>query len=367
MADTLHIHIEKHFGEFSLTFTEDIVLRGTTVLFGASGSGKSTLLRLISGFETPDSGEITFNQTVWTRPKYARAPNTRPVGYMGQNATLFPHLTVQGNLDYSERRNPTKDGAPNLSRSALIEALDLKPLLDRDVTTLSGGERQRVALARTLLRRPKFLLLDEPLAALDRGRKREILPFLHRLPKDFGIPCLYVSHDLEEVSQLADHVIVLDHGRVQKRGDGLDILGQIESQDRAHAASVLEMKATKFNHEKGLTTFSLGDIRLDLPVEVSVSDSRTRRIRIAAKDVAIALSRPQDLSIRNSLSATIVSIERDAQSPFALIALSLTTLAPSAPPLLARITRASAEDLDLQPGQSVFALVKSVSFAMNLV
>lgn len=371
LADRLHIHLKKRYGAFELTVKNDIKLDGFTVLFGPSGSGKSTFLRLVAGFETPDTGVIKFNQTVWADAKTQRPPNKRPVGFMFQSGELFPHLTVKKNLEYSDRRNKNTGSnfiGPHLSD--VIERFDLSALLHRKPERLSGGERQRVALARTVLRRPKLLLLDEPLAALDRKRKREILPFLKRLPTEFSMPCLYVSHDIEEVSSIADRVMLIDEGKITDTGAALDILHKIgEDEDSANPSigSVFNARFIAYHKESGLSLLRLGAAELSVPARISGPLNTPRRIRIAAENVAISRVKPEGLSIRNCLSARIESITINTDSPFALLTLTLEN-APQASPLLrARITRASVMDLDLNEGQSVFALVKSVSFAKTLL
>jgi len=361
LADALHIDIRKRYGDFTLNVTENIALNGITAVFGPSGSGKSTMLRLIAGFNAPDTGEIKFNDTVWASAKSHIPPHKRPVGFMFQSGELFPHLSVRGNLEYADKRNQNE--GPSLK--GVVESFDMTDLLERDTKTLSGGERQRVALARTVLRRPRLLLLDEPLAALDRDRKREILPFLKRLPTEFGMPCLYVSHDIEEVSQIADQIILMRHGQIKTTGAALDILDSLNSE--GPIGSVFDANLTGYDTEYGLSTLNLGGSNLVVPAKISGQINSSHRIRIAAKDVAIACRAPSELSIRNSLPVRIETISVETDTPFALLTLRLETAPPSTPLLRARITRASVVDLDLNEGQSVFALVKSVSFAKSLL
>lgn len=376
MVDHLHIQLNKRYGAFELTIQEDIKLDGHTVLFGPSGSGKSTFLRLVAGFETPDTGEIKFNETVWTDAKANLPPNKRPVGFMFQSGELFPHLTVRKNLEYSDIRNKnthphyraTNYTGPHLSH--IIEHFDLSGLLHRKPKTLSGGERQRVALARTVLRKPKLLLLDEPLAALDRKRKREILPFLKRLPTEFSMPCLYVSHNIEDVSAIADRIMLIDNGQITDTGAALDILHKIgEDEDNINASigSVFNARFTAYHKESGLSLLRLGSTELSVPARINGPLNTHHRIRIAAENVAISRIKPEGLSIRNCLSARIESIKMKTDSPFALLTLKLENTPKESHVLRARITRASVMDLDLNEGQSVFALVKSVSFAKTLL
>ncbi|MDZ7642957.1 MAG: ATP-binding cassette domain-containing protein [Woeseiaceae bacterium] len=200
----------------------DVELDGVTGLFGASGSGKSTLLRLIAGLERADDGHVRFAGKPWQDAGTFVPPHRRPVGYVFQDARLFRHLDVAGNLRFAARRRSDDGAGPQFDE--VVAACDLDPLLDRDVRALSGGEQQRVALARTLLCGPRLLLFDEPLAALDAARKHDILPYIESLQARFGIPAIYVSHSMDEIVRLADRVIVLADGRVQARGPTVPVL-----------------------------------------------------------------------------------------------------------------------------------------------
>jgi len=194
------------FGDFTLDARIDTPLSGTTALFGPSGGGKSTLLRIIAGLENRAEGVVALGDMTWAHSDAGifTPAHQRPVGTVFQDGRLFTHLTVAQNLRYADRRSRHRHSAINLD--TVIDRLSLTPLLPRRPDTLSGGERQRVALGRTLLTRPALLLLDEPLSALDRGRKADILPYLRDLPGSFGIPTLYVSHAVEEIAQLAETV-----------------------------------------------------------------------------------------------------------------------------------------------------------------
>lgn len=187
-------------------------------LFGPSGSGKTTLLETIAGLRTPARGEITIGGA--TLFDSARGidlpPRDRHIGYVPQDVLLFPHLDVRSNLLYGGRRPHTNGSAPELG--ALAEILDIAPLLKRRVTNLSGGERQRVAIGRALMTNPALMLLDEPLAAVDRARREQILPYLLRLRRELHVPLVYVTHDAHELSQIADRVMVIENGRLVTAG-----------------------------------------------------------------------------------------------------------------------------------------------------
>jgi molybdate transport system ATP-binding protein len=194
--------------------------RGLTAIFGRSGSGKSTLLRVIAGLERRASGQIRFAGQDWQGPGLFVPPHQRRIGYVFQDARLFPHLNVRGNLEYGLKRAAERHG-PGLNDVA--DMLGIAPLLDRKPDTLSGGEGQRVAIGRALLSRPQLLLMDEPLASLDAPRKAEILPYLERLRDEAGLPILYVSHDVSEVARLAGQIVMVQDGRVVLSGEAQSV------------------------------------------------------------------------------------------------------------------------------------------------
>jgi molybdate transport system ATP-binding protein len=218
----LRVDVEKRLGEFTLraAFTSEGRVTG---LFGASGSGKTTLVNMVAGLLRPDRGTIVIDgETLDDTATGTHVPAyRRRIGYVFQDARLFPHLNVAQNLDYGRRMNRLADD-PALHKR-IIDLLDIGDLLDRRPGKLSGGERQRVALGRALLSRPRLLLLDEPLGALDEGRKLEILPYLVRLRDEANVPMVYVSHDAAELRQLATQIVMLRHGEVTSFG-GVKVL-----------------------------------------------------------------------------------------------------------------------------------------------
>jgi molybdate transport system ATP-binding protein len=218
----LRVDIEKQLGEFTLQASFQSEGR-VTGLFGASGAGKTSLVNMIAGLLLPDRGSIVIDgETVDDVAKRVHVPpHRRRIGYVFQDARLFPHLDVRQNLDYGRRMNRLDDDPAQLKR--ITDLLDIGHLLDRRPGKLSGGERQRVALGRALLSKPRLLLLDEPLGALDEGRRAEILPYLVRLRDEARIPMVYVSHDAAEMRQLATQIVLLQRGRVSSFG-GVKVL-----------------------------------------------------------------------------------------------------------------------------------------------
>ena len=353
-AEHLSLNLSLSLDEFDLSLAAEIALDGVTAVFGPSGSGKSSLLRTIAGFERPDSGFIRCGGESWVDTGVFIPPHRRPVGYMFQEARLFSHLDVNGNLAYAEKRAAESP----ITRAQVVEALGIGDLLDRRVAMLSGGERQRVALARTLLTGPKLLLLDEPLAALDQGRKEDILPYLERLPGEFKVPALYVSHDIDEVAHLADQVLVLDRGRMQAFAPTASILERFDLAPytgRFEAGVLVEGEVASHDDRLKVTRIDLHGATLAVPFAPELRIGESVRLRIRARDVAVATAEPQGLSIRNQLPGTIARLEADTEAGSVELLIDI-----GGPRLRARLTLAAVEDLDLREGLSVYALVKSV-------
>jgi molybdate transport system ATP-binding protein len=359
----LKMDIELALGEFRLAVTQSLELEGSTALFGPSGSGKTSLLRIIAGLETQARGRMVSGQDTWQDSKTGAwvPPHRRELGMVFQDARLFTHLSVAGNLRYADRR--ARSTEIDISFSEVVAAMDLSPLLDRKVDGLSGGERQRVAIGRTLLRRPRLLLMDEPLAALDRQRKAELMPYIEALPARFGIPILYVTHALEEVGRLADRMLVMSEGRVLTTGrtaevmESLDLLpltGQFE------AGVLLEGRVLGQDPTYALTSVEVAGQTLVVPA-LDLPDGSAVRLRVRARDVALAKEKPHGLSIRNILSARVLDVAAQPDTAFAEVLLDLDGVH-----LRARITRASVSELGLKPGDALYALVKSIAVDRSL-
>lgn len=359
-AKTLSIAATVEFPGFTLEVDRTLELNGVTALFGPSGAGKSTLLNLIAGFHRPKTGRIAFEEEVWcdTENRLWSPPHKRPVGFLFQDARLFPHMTVHKNLFYAERRCDARRHAYRFED--IVEATGLSPLLERMPDALSGGERQRAALARTLLSRPDLLLFDEPLSALDRGAKAELLPFLETLPVKFGVPAIYVTHDIDEVSRVSDHVVFLDSGRIAGAGptaDMLSALGLDAGRNPFEATSLLVGRVEAHETETGLTRLKIGEDEIWLPMNKSLAVGGRASLRLSARDVAIALSRPQATSIQNMLTAQVTGTRQAAGSAFCDVELDVSGQA-----LTARVTKKAAGSLALVKGLPVWALIKAASF-----
>lgn len=359
-VERLKVSVVLGFGAFELNVDEEIALEGVTAVFGPSGSGKSTLLRTIAGFTKPHKGLIRCGEDLWfdSEARIDVAPHNRAVGFMFQHTCLFMHLDVAGNLDFASKRRRRQ--RPRIAQADVVAALDLEPLLDRRVASLSGGERQRVALGRTLLSDPRLLMLDEPLAALDRERKAEIIPYLESLPRRFDIPTLYVSHDVDEIIELADRALVLAEGRAQLHGsiaDAVDWLDLQATASRYDAGALVEGRISRHDSRLKVSYVDLGGDMLMMPLVESLAPGQPIRLRIRTRDVALATREPQGLSIRNVIPGRLLAISDEANTGFIE-----ATVETKGARIRARITQAAAEDLQLEEGMPVFALVKSVSF-----
>jgi molybdate transport system ATP-binding protein len=335
---------------------------GVTALFGPSGCGKSTILAAIAGLLRPQHGRVALDGAVLldTARGIAVPPERRRCAVVFQDARLFPHLTVAANLRYGLRRAPRDATGPSFDD--VVALLGIGHLLARRPFGLSGGERQRTALGRALLARPRLLLMDEPLAALDAARRAEVLPFLARLRAAARLPILYVTHALDEVDALADHLVLLDAGRIVAEGGTEALSARADLPLAARRDAGVLLACTVGAAPPG------GLARLDFPGGALLSTLHpgppgTRlRLRLRARDITVATERPRGLSTRNVLPAVIAAIEPggDAQEVFLRLALGPSVL-------LARVTRDSVTELGLAPGVAVWALVKAVTFDHRLV
>ncbi|MHB9101675.1 MAG: molybdenum ABC transporter ATP-binding protein [Sulfuricella sp.] len=343
-------------GEFRLAAGFDAPGRGVTALFGPSGSGKTTLLRCLAGLERAPDGYLEVNGEIWQDDsKGIYLPtHRRPLGYVFQEASLFPHLSVRRNLEYGWKRIPATQRRVGFDQA--VELVGIGPLLARDPARLSGGERQRVAIARALLVSPDLLLMDEPLAALDMASKSDILPYLERLHDELSIPVLYVSHSPDEVARLADYMVLMDRGRSVASGPIKDMLARLDL-PLAHgdeAGVVIDTVVGEHDETYHLTRLDFAGGAISVARQPHALGHRMR-LRIHARDVSLALERHGDSSILNILPARVAEIADENPAQVAV------RLDAGGVPLLARITRKSSALLGLKPGMAVFAQVKSVA------
>jgi molybdate transport system ATP-binding protein len=357
---TLEIDIHQRLGAFTLdvAFTAPA---GVTVLFGRSGSGKTSIINAVAGLTRPDRGRIVIGGEVLMDSESGiwLPPHKRRLGYVFQDARLFPHLSVARNLDYGTRFAPK--GATGPARDRVIDMLGIGDLLTRRPGALSGGERQRVAIGRALLSRPRMLLADEPLAALDEDRKGEILPYFERLRDELDIPILYVSHAAAEVARLATTIAVLEDGGLRAAGPAGAVMADpcVTPLGPGAAGAVLEARVVA-HHEDGVSELDASGLSLFLP-RVAAPLGTPLRVHVEAQDVMLATHRPEGISALNVFEAQVRDI-RMGDGPGALVQLSANGNL-----ILARITRRSVTAMDLREGQSVFAVLKAVSVARDAV
>ena len=337
--------------DFSLDVDAHIPMRGITGVFGESGAGKTALLRCIAGLERGASGRLVIAGEVWQDDAVSRPVHDREIGYVFQEPRLFAHLNVRQNIEYGQRRGRRED----VGFDEAVELLGLRELLDRRIDTLSGGEAQRVAIARALLRSPRVVLMDEPIAALDRARRDEILPFLDRLHSALSIPVIYVSHSLEEVIRLCDHLLVMERGRIIAAGDIQEVLlrADLPLLGGEEAGAIIHAEAIGLDVADGLTKIAFGSIEMWVPGAYATGASL--RLRIRANDVSLCREDSGASTVLNVLPASIESIHDDGDS------CALVQLAVGSGHILARITRRSRSMLNLEPGDRVLAQIKSAA------
>lgn len=361
-------HLQLKLGNFSLDSGEFAFdSSGVTVLFGRSGSGKSTLLRAMSGLDNRTRGELRFGDETWQSGKKSRPVERRDIGFVFQTAALLPGRNVRGNLDYALRRVPkTRQHGPALDE--IVDRVGITHLLDRPVDNLSGGERQRVAIARALLTRPRLLMMDEPLSALDWRAKTELLVLIESVIADYQIPTLYITHAPIEVERLANRVIFMADGRITSIESLSEATSRIDSPlfTEEGPVSVLHGKLGAIDPD-GLVAFESNDkpgahraftfwLNHAEHTPTHVPGAKAR-LRVLARDVAIARHRPEGISMLNQIPATISRIEADQKTHRQAVFLTLT----DGQILIAELSRRSVDALGLSAGQSVFALVKTAA------
>jgi molybdate transport system ATP-binding protein len=348
----LEVAVSKRLGSFGLDVRFELPTPGVAALFGPSGCGKTVTANIIAGLVEADRGRVLLDDTVlFDSQRHVNvAAERRRIGYVFQDAKLFPHLNVAANLRYAERRAV---GRRYVSFDVVASLLNLESLMPRRTHQLSGGERQRVAIGRALLSQPQLLLLDEPLASLDRARREEVLPYLESLRDQLAIPMVYVSHQFDEILRLATHIVLMQSGTIVAQGS----IGEM-SLDR-HLRSLIGPDAVGAiidgvvlgeDAASGMTRVRVG--QGELKVQTA---GMTVRVQLLARDIIVSTQMPQHLSVRNNLQGIVTAIaDDDAQSDLISIDIGGTQI-------MARVTKAATRELSLAPGLPAWALVKSVS------
>ncbi len=343
-------------GTFSLDAQFSVPAKGVTAIFGPSGCGKTTVARGMAGLKRFAGGFCAIDGEIWQDATTFRPPHLRPIGYVFQEASLFPHLSVRRNLLFGA---PKPEPAP-IRFEEVVELLGIGHLLTRAPAHLSGGERQRVAIGRALLSQPKLLVMDEPLAALDRAAKDDILPFLERLHEKLSLPMIYISHDMAEIERFADHLVLMERGTVTAAGPlaALQSNPALPLAANRDAAVSCEAIVSGYDGRYGLLALRLKGARLLVPAS-PLPPGTHQRLRIAASDVSLAREAPHPSSILNVFPARIKSHAPLGQGEVTVV-LGLGT-GGSGSRILARITRRSWDVLELRDGLDVFAQLKGVS------
>ena len=356
-SDALQIRLQLARGDFALDVNLALPGSGISVLFGPSGSGKTSVLRCVAGLERATDGLVQVGQTVWQdeRNRVFLPPWQRDVGYVFQEASLFEHLQVEQNLSFGLKRSGKAGGAQALQQA--IELLGLGHLLRRQTGQLSGGERQRVAIARALATQPQLLLLDEPLAALDLARRQEILPWLEKMRDELRLPMLYVTHSADDLVRLADHLVVLDHGRVKAAGPAAQVLSSIENPAIVGDEAGVVLRGTVARRD---APWHLAQVVFDGGAlwvrDTGLDVGRAVRLRVLARDVSLTTQVPRGTSIQNHIHGHMDAVVDDVHPSQALVRVRC-----GADVIVARVTRRALDALELSVGAPVWAQVKSVA------
>ena len=354
----IEIDVAKRLGERTIAarFTAG---PGLTALFGPSGAGKTSILNMVAGLLKPDRGHIRIGERTLFDSATNLPPEERRVGYVFQDGRLFPHRRVRANLTYGLDLARQADRWMGLDEATRF--LGIGHLLDRWPHSLSGGEAQRVAIGRALLGRPRLLLLDEPVSALDEQSTRDVHEALERVLARLPMPALYVSHDLREAARLADRMLWMERGRITADGRADRVLSapSLPFAQAEDAASVLDGRIDAIDAPMGLARVALDGAGLWIAAPPTATPGSRVRVVVHARDVSLALDRPGRLSVLNVLEGTVTAIGDVPRVP----SLALVRVEVGGCRLLARITRRSVAELGLAPGRTVYALVKSAALA----
>ncbi|GAA6204156.1 molybdenum ABC transporter ATP-binding protein [Thalassotalea sp. SU-HH00458] len=357
MKNRLTLNLESTKGPFSLVIQQCLSFSGIVGVFGHSGSGKTSLLRAIAGLDKHVKGKISFNDRMLldTKNKQNINAENRHISMVFQEPRLFPHLTVSENLEFAIKRCQHS----KLTKQEIIELTNLSTLLNKKVTELSGGEQQKVALARAILSEPALLLLDEPLSALDRHSKKELLILLKTVNKKLNLPMVYVSHSSEELQQLAEQLIVIERGKIINSGEVHQVLHQLNSTQLIKQQTSLSVKVAEINNQHGLVKLAFDDQFIFMMIDhltekdkLALTQLNSLRCYIFASDISIATIEPTSSSIVNQLYGKITKISQVESQV-------LLTLTCQQQTFFANISSYSLDKLSLSINQAVYIQFKA--------
>ncbi|MBN2703058.1 MAG: molybdenum ABC transporter ATP-binding protein [Pontiellaceae bacterium] len=353
----LHVDIYLKQGRFLL----DVNMRcldSALGIFGPSGCGKSTLFRAIAGLVKPDGGHMELNgKTLFDADRGIFVPpHRRNIGLVFQDARLFPHWSVEQNLRAGECMKKRVEKRP-FGFDDIVELLDIAHLIGRSTEQLSGGEKQRIAIGRTLLSNPQLLLMDEPVTGLDVSLKMQILPFLAKVHRTLKIPTILISHDLGEILQLTDNLLLMRDGSVVGNGSLEKLVASpktLKELKGADLTNLLDTQVYRHDPERGVTLLSLpsGEHRLEMELLHSVPEGQRLSIGIAANQIALAPHRIEAISMRNQLPGQVRSITHSSDR-------SLCGIDTAAGPLFVEITPGTEKEMMLKEGSEIWILFKS--------
>ncbi len=360
----MNAHAKLHLSRNNFTLDVEFTLQAGRIcaLFGRSGSGKTSILRSISGLERHPHNRLQVDGEIWQDAHQFLPPHRRALGYVFQEPSLLPHLSVRENLEYGWQRTPVNERHTPFAK--VCDWLGLSQLLQRQPGQLSGGEQQRVALARALLSSPKLLLMDEAISSLDHDSKQEIMPYLKQIQQQLHVPVLYVSHAMDEVMQLADDLILLESGRISANDTLSNLLTRHDlpfaHADDAETLITAQVRSNETDFHLVHLDSAFGPLSL---ISTEISPGTQVKLRIRAKDVSITRQIGTESSILNIFPVQIkqISADRPGSILLSLESRKLPDASTPAPQLLARITAKSAHNLDLCLNCPVFAQIKGVA------
>lgn len=352
----INVAFRQQYDSCQIALDIQIPNKGVTAVFGPSGAGKSTLLRVIAGLESIDDATVSVGDDIWQSNSRFVATHERGVGMVFQQPCLFEHLTVEQNILYSTRLGRARKSLDEYRVDDFISRFGLAPLMQRLPHTLSGGEQQRVAIVRAIAAQPKVLLMDEPLSSLDEGLKAHFMEEIGVLLQTLDMPVVYVTHSLDEVAKISQHLVLMEKGKYIGQGNTNEILTDLELHLASSSNAKSALDATLVSHDKkhhmSLLSTQVGNLyttMIDKPVSYKL------KVVIQAKDVSVTLSRQDDTSILNVLEGQVVGTETSAPGRVTL-KVSINDYC-----LLSQISERSYSQLDIQLGCKVFVQIKSMA------